>query len=63
MERDVALSSPLVAMYSTVASNCLYDAWPDHILYHDPELKACVHYDSERVWFGISRVRLGLIEF
>lgn len=46
LEHDVALSSSLVAMYSTVASNCLYNAWPDNII-SCPELKAYVHYDSK----------------
>lgn len=32
LEHDVALSSVLVAMYSTVASDCLYNAWPDSII-------------------------------
>lgn len=27
----MALFSSLVAMYSTVASDCLYNAWPDYI--------------------------------
>lgn len=32
LEHDVALSSVLVAMYSTVASDCLYNACPDYII-------------------------------
>lgn len=46
VEHGVALSSSLVAMYSAVASNCLYNAWPDYITW-SPELKAFVHYDSK----------------
>lgn len=46
MEHDVALYSSLVAMYETVASNCLYNAWPHYIISR-PELKAFVHYDSK----------------
>ena len=46
VEHDVALSSFIVAMYSTVASNCLYNAWPDYMI-RCPELIAYVHYDSK----------------
>lgn len=46
LEHDVALSSVLVAMYSTVASDCLYNAWPDYIIWCR-ELKAHVHYDTK----------------
>lgn len=36
----------LYSLVATVASNCLYIAWPDYIISH-PELKAFVHYDSK----------------